>query len=70
MQIESIEIRNYRLVRDAKLTDLQRMAEVVGVTGSGMSTHSKALSLPKYSLAQLLGPNCRNRPDRAMARLP
>lgn len=38
MQIEAIEIRNYRLFRDAKLTDLPRLAIVVGANGSGKST--------------------------------
>lgn len=31
MQIESLEIRNYRLFRDAKLEALPRMALVAGV---------------------------------------
>ena len=70
MQIESIEIQNYRLFRDAKLTDLQGMAVVVGANGSGKSTRSEVFSLPKYSLAQLPDPNCRNRQDCAVSRQP
>jgi predicted ATPase len=49
MQIESIEIRNYRVFRDARLTDLPRMAVVVGVNGSGKSTLFDALQLPRGS---------------------
>jgi len=35
MQIESLEIQNYRLFRDAKMEDLPRMAVVVGANRSG-----------------------------------
>lgn len=52
MQIESIEIRNYRLFRDAKLTDLPRMAVVVGANGSGKSTLFDAFSFLKEALTQ------------------
>jgi len=50
MQIESIEIRNYRLFRDAKLTDLPRMTVVVGANGSGKSTLFDAFSFLKEAL--------------------
>jgi predicted ATPase len=52
MQIESIEIRNYRLFREARLTDLPRMAVVVGANGSGKSTLFDAFSFLKESLTQ------------------
>lgn len=52
MQIESIEIRNYRLFRDAKLTELPRMAVVVGANGSGKSTLFDAFSFLKEALTQ------------------
>lgn len=52
MQIESIEIRNYRLFRDAKLTNLPRMTVVVGANGSGKSTLFDAFSFLKESLNQ------------------
>ena len=52
MQIESIEIRNYRLFRDAKLTDLPRMTVVVGANGSGKSTLFDAFSFLKEALTQ------------------
>jgi len=52
MQIESIEIRNYRLFRDAKLEDLPRMAVVVGANGSGKSTLFDAFSFLKEALTQ------------------
>jgi predicted ATPase len=52
MQIETIEIRNYRLFRDAKLTDLPRMTVVVGANGSGKSTLFDAFSFLKEALTQ------------------
>ena len=38
MQIEGIEIKNYRLFRYAKLSNLPRMVVVIGANGSGKST--------------------------------
>lgn len=52
MQIESIEIRNYRLFRDTKLTDLPRLAIVVGANGSGKSTLFDVFSFLKEALTQ------------------
>lgn len=52
MQIESIEIRNYRLFRDARLADLPRMTIVVGANGSGKSTLFDAFSFLKEALTQ------------------
>lgn len=52
MHIESIEIRNYRLFRDAKLTDLPRMTVVVGANGSGKSTLFDVFSFLKEALTQ------------------
>jgi predicted ATPase len=52
MQIEAIEIRNYRLFRDAKLTDLPRMTVVVGANGSGKSTLFDVFSFLKEALTQ------------------
>ena len=52
MQIESIEIRNYRLFRDARLTDLPRLAVVVGANGSGKTTLFDVFSFLKESLTQ------------------
>ena len=52
MQIESIEIRNYRLFRDAKLTSLPRMAVVVGANGSGKTTLFDVFSFLKEALTQ------------------
>ena len=52
MQIETIEIRNYRLFRDAKLTDLPRLVVVVGANGSGKSTLFDVFSFLKESLMQ------------------
>ena len=52
MQIESIEIRNYRLFRDATLRDLPRLSVFVGANGSGKSTLFDAFSFLKDSLTQ------------------
>lgn len=52
MQIEALEIRNYRLFRDAKLTDLPRLAVVVGANGSGKSTLFDVFSFLKDALVQ------------------
>jgi len=38
VQIESLEIKNYRLCRDAKLDALPCIAAVVGANGSDKST--------------------------------
>ncbi|MEZ5288053.1 MAG: AAA family ATPase [Vicinamibacterales bacterium] len=52
MQIESIEVRNYRLFRDARLTNLPRMAVVVGANGSGKTTLFDVFSFLKEALTQ------------------
>ena len=52
MQIESIEIRNYRLFRDATLRDLPRLSVFVGANGSGKSTLFDVFSFLKDSLTQ------------------
>lgn len=38
MQIESIEIKNFRLFRNAKLTHVPRLCVLVGANGTGKST--------------------------------
>jgi predicted ATPase len=52
MQIESIEIRNYRLFRIAELKALPRLTIVVGANGSGKSTLFDVFSFLKEALAQ------------------
>ncbi|MFW5635226.1 MAG: AAA family ATPase, partial [Thermodesulfobacteriota bacterium] len=52
MQIESIEIRNYRLFRLAELKNLSRLTIVVGANGSGKSTLFDVFSFLKEALAQ------------------
>ena len=52
MQIESIEIRNYRLFRDARLTELPRLTVIVGANGSGKSTLFDVFSFLKEALTQ------------------
>ena len=52
MQIECIEIRNYRAIHHAVLNDLPPMPVVVGVNGSDKSTLSDVFSFLKDTLTQ------------------
>ena len=52
MQIESIDIRNYRLFKQASLTKLPRMAVLIGENGAGKSTLFDVFSFVKDALAQ------------------
>ena len=52
MQIESIEIQNYRLFRSAALRDLPRLSVVVGANGSGKSTLFDVFTFLKDALVQ------------------
>ena len=52
MQIEHLEIRNYRVFRRAVLRDLPRMAVVVGANGTGKSTLLDVFSFLKDAVAQ------------------
>ncbi len=52
MQIESLEIQNYRLFRSAELKDLPRLSVVVGANGSGKSTLFDVFSFLKDALVQ------------------
>jgi predicted ATPase len=52
MKIESIEVRNYRLFRDAKLTDIPRLCVLVGANGTGKSTLFDVFSFLKDALTQ------------------
>lgn len=52
MQIESIELKNYRLFRAAELRNLPRLAIVVGANGSGKSTLFDVFTFLKEALAQ------------------
>jgi predicted ATPase len=52
MQIEALEIKNYRLFRDAVFSNLPQMTVVVGANGSGKSTLFDVFSFLKESLAQ------------------
>ena len=49
MQIESIEIKNYRLFRHAKLSTIPRLCVLVGANGTGKSTLLEALELGVYN---------------------
>ncbi len=52
MQIESIEIRNYRIFKKATLARLPRLAVLVGENGAGKATVFAAFSFLKDALAQ------------------
>ncbi|MDM7995891.1 MAG: AAA family ATPase [Acidobacteriota bacterium] len=52
MQIEALEIKNYRLFRHASFSNLPRMTVVVGANGSGKSTLFDVFSFLKESLTQ------------------
>jgi len=52
MQIETLEIKNYRMFRDAKLSNLPRLAVVVGPNGSGKTTLFDVFSFLKESLTE------------------
>ena len=51
MRIEQIEIRNYRVFRDVKLTKLPPMIVIIGANGTGKSTLFDVFSFLKDALA-------------------
>lgn len=55
MQIESIEIKNYRLFRDAKLHNIPRLCVLVGANGTGKSTLFDVFSFLKDALTMNVG---------------
>jgi predicted ATPase len=55
MQIESIAIKNYRLFRDIRLTDIPRLCVLVGANGTGKSTLFDVFSFLKDALAMNVG---------------
>jgi len=55
MQIESIEIRNYRLFRDAKFEKIPRLCVLVGANGVGKSTLFDVFSFLKDALVMNVG---------------
>ena len=52
MPVESFELENYRVFRQAKFSDLPRMSVLVGANGSGKSTLFDAFSFLKEALTQ------------------
>jgi predicted ATPase len=52
MQIESIEIHNYRVFRNTVMTNLPRLSVLVGENGAGKSTLFDVFSFLKDALAQ------------------
>lgn len=52
MQIESIEIANYRLFKKAEMNNLSRLTVLVGANGSGKSSLFDVFSFLKDALAQ------------------
>lgn len=55
MHIESIEIKNYRLFRSAKLGRIPRLCVLVGANGTGKSTLFDVFSFLKDALAMNVG---------------
>lgn len=55
MQIESIEIKNYRLFRHTKLRNIPRLCVLVGANGTGKSTLFDVFSFLKDALAMNVG---------------
>ena len=55
MQIESIEIKNYRLFRDAKFEKIPRLCVLVGANGAGKSTLFDVFSFLKDALVMNVG---------------
>ena len=55
MQIESIEVKNYRLFREPKLSDIPRLCVLVGANGTGKSTLFDVFSFLKDSLSMNVG---------------
>jgi len=52
MRIEAVEVRNYRLFRQASLRELRPLAVVVGANGSGKTTLFDVFSFLRESLTQ------------------
>lgn len=55
MQIESIEIKNYRLFRNTRLQNIPRLCVLVGANGTGKSTLFDVFSFLKDALAMNVG---------------
>lgn len=55
MQIEFIEIRNFRLFQEARLTEIPRLCVLVGANGTGKSTLFDVFSFLKDALAMNIG---------------
>ncbi len=55
MQIESIEIKNFRLFRATRLTHIPRLCVLVGANGTGKSTLFDVFSFLKDALAMNVG---------------
>lgn len=52
MQIESIEVKNYRLLREIKLANLSPLTVIIGANGSGKSTLFDVFTFLKDALSQ------------------
>lgn len=55
MQIEAVEIRNFRALRDVKLEDLPSLVTLIGPNGTGKSTVFDVFSFLKDSLTGTVG---------------
>lgn len=55
MQIESIEIKNFKIFRDTKISQIPRLCVLVGANGSGKSTLFDVFSFLKDALTMNVG---------------
>ena len=51
MAIEQIEVKNYRVLQDVEITDLPRLAVIIGANGTGKSTLFDVFAFLKDALA-------------------
>lgn len=61
MQIESLEVKNYRLFRDVKFANLPRLSVIVGANGSGKSTMFDVFTFLKDALVENVATAVRRR---------
>jgi len=63
MKIEGLRLKNYKIFKDLKLTDLPDMVVFLGANGSGKSTLFDAFGFLHDSLIDNVGPRKQNVAD-------